>query len=554
MRGLLMRALLGALLVLCPGRAWSYSLASGFTDSCHERLTLAAMGLLIDQLGQGVALPDNDLWKKVASVLAPQVLEAAGREKTATLTPEQQFLLFSAVVGVRSPDTGGHSVSNIGALRREQVDPDASAQHVHCLRGPHEDGVAGDLSVLEGAEQLVRQEVAGAAAAARRTGQARNISARFALDFYGEIQVEVDEAAYRAARAMHTLQDAHSHTLRSPDGAIVFTVLNYIDAVAGTLDEPRDGMAHSDTMDDCYRADLRPLVARATAVSNALARAVVAMATTSDDTLLEAGFAPCSGEESDTTTCGWLAYQPACAAGLPRGDQSGCCTQANGYCGSPYRPIAREKLTQPYLKTIFGCQAARGRPGWLGVAVVLLLWRRRRLLRLAFAGALCLVAAPAQATVVAGVEGHLSLFSDVPERSLINATMGYAVRGGYRRGNWGLLAEIERNYWLPTELSREIQAGALNIGVGGELLSAGGLIRSSAVVGPSILLFHTGLDDKGTVGLFLDLRPAGLHWTIGRGVAVVLDPLTVALVAPVLHSPSIHQLEYRTLLGVEIAL
>ena len=91
---------------------------------------------------------------------------------------------------------------------------------------------------------------------------------------------------------MHTLQDCHSHTLRSADVRTVFTVLNYIDAVAGRLDEARDGMAHSDTLDDCERAELAPVVARAAATSLALARAAVALARTGDGTLLAKGFAP----------------------------------------------------------------------------------------------------------------------------------------------------------------------------------------------------------------------------------------------------------------------
>jgi len=439
---------------------------------------------------------------------------------------------------VRAPDTGGHSVSNLSALRREQIDPDA--QHVHCLRGPDDQDEAGDLAALAGAERMVRQEAMLAAAAARRAGPARNIATRLALDFYGEIDVEVDEAAYRTGRAMHTLQDAHAHTLRSADGAVVFTVLNYIDAVAGHL-EASDGMAHSDTLDDCHRTDLRPLVARATAVSTALARSVVAM-TGGDGSLLDAGFAPCTAEEGESASCGWLVHQAGCTA-------------ANGFCGSPYRPIAEEKLSQPYLKAIFGCQAARGTPGWPALLVVLALGLRRRVVRMALiVAAIAATAAPAQATVVAAAEGHFSLFSDLPERSVINATMGYALRGGYRRGQWGVLLEVERNYWLPTELSHELEAGALNVGVGGEWLSAGGFIRSSAVIGPSILLFDTGLDDKGHVGLFLDLRPAGLRWMLGRQLALVLDPLTVALVAPVLGSPGIHQIEYRTLLGLEVNL
>jgi hypothetical protein len=43
-----------------------------------------------------------------------------------------------------------------------------------------------------------------------------------------------------------------------------------------------------------------------------------------------------------------------------------------------------------------------------------------------------------------------------------------------------------------------------------------------------------------------------LRWRPSRFLAVAFDPLSLAIVAPVLGSPGILQLEYRTLLGVEI--
>lgn len=151
-----------------------------------------------------------------------------------------------------------------------------------------------------------------------------------------------------------------------------------------------------------------------------------------------------------------------------------------------------------------------------------------------------------------GVEGHVSLLSDAPERSYINATMGYGIRGGYRLERWGLVAQVERNYWLPTELSHTLVAGALNIGVGAEWFAFNGRIRLSTVAGPSILWFDATFNSKGTTGLFVDLRPSGLRWRPGRRVAIAFDPLSLAVVAPVLGSPGIVQLEYRTLLGLEL--
>jgi len=156
--------------------------------------------------------------------------------------------------------------------------------------------------------------------------------------------------------------------------------------------------------------------------------------------------------------------------------------------------------------------------------------------------------------VFVAVEGHFSVLADAPERSFINVTSGYAVRGGYRFGRWGLLAQVERNYWLPTELSNDLKPGALNIGLGVEWFALHDRVRVGITAGPSFLWFDTAFDQKGTVGLFVDLRPAGLRWPLPHQVALVFDPLSFAVVAPVLGDPGILQLEYRTLLGVEIVL
>jgi hypothetical protein len=553
-RGCLLLVLVGA--AVCPGRAMAYTLASGFSQSCHERLTLAALGVLVQQLGAGqAAVPADDLWRQVAAALAQAVLETTGAQAAAGLSEQQLFVLFSAVVGVRAPDTGGHSVSNLDQLRVAQVNPDPRSQYVHCLRGPADDGAAGDLATLTGAEQLIRQEVAAAATSAGRSGAARNTGAPFYLDFYGQLTVEVDEPAFRIGRALHTLQDSYAHTLRSGDGRNVYSVLNYIDPVSGRLDPPRDGMAHSDALDDCRRAELAPLVTRAAAVSLALARAAVALARDGDSAPLDRGFAACPAGETDVTRCEWLRHVPGCA-------------QDNDYCASPWLDIAREKLTEPYVKAVLGCQAAPGglpvgAPGVVLVAVAVGLVmpgmrkrRRSKAALLALGAALSAPAARAEqappAAVFVTVEGHLSLLSATPERSFIDASFGYALRGGYRTGPWGWLLQAERNYWMPTELGNDVQAGALNLGVGVERLLLGGFVRVSAVAGPSILWFDAALDDKGSVGVFVDLRPAGLRWRVTRHLALALDPLSLAIVSPVLGSPGIRQIEHRTLAGVEV--
>ncbi len=576
-------------LALAPRTAAAFTIASGFSESCHERLGLAGMALLLDELElDNVTLPPSDLWRDVAAELAPAVLESAGTAAAATLTDAQKFVLFSVVVGIRSPDTGGHSVSNLDALRVAQIDPDPTSQHLHCLRTPSEDGLAGDVSVLQGSEQLIRQQLFDAAAAATVSPRT-NTRAPFYLDFYGQLEVDVDTASYLIGRAMHTAQDCYSHTLRSADVRTVFTVLNYIDAVAGRLDEARDGMAHSDSLDDCGRAELAPVVVRATAVSLALARAAAALARTGDGTLLAKGFGACPTGETDTASCEWMYYEPDCMPTAQPPNTALCCSQSNAYCGTPYLTVAREKLTQPYLGEILSCAVAprgarRTLPSWRALAMIagaisVLRGRRSKrtkegttTARIASCASIILVLTCAESAwaatqdappdrterfagrIVVAVEGHVSLLSDAPERSFINVTSGYAVRGGYRFGHWGVLAQVERNYWLPTELSNDLKPGALNIGLGVEWLALQDRVRLSVTAGPSILWFDTAFDSKGTVGLFVDLRPAGLRWSFPRQLALVFDPLSLAIVAPVLGSPGILQLEYRTLLGVEMVL
>jgi hypothetical protein len=549
------------LLALVPSSAAAFSIASGFSRSCHERLSLAAMAVVIEGQALGaVVLPPDDLWRHVAGELAPAVLERAGQSSSASLTDAQRFLLYSVAVGVRSPDTGGHSVSNLDQLRRAQIDPDPSSQHLHCLRAEAENGLPGDLAVLDDAERLIREQVQEAASLARSSGYPRNIRVPFYLDYYGQLEVEVDRATYLVGRAMHTLQDCYAHTLRNRDARTVHTVLNYLEAVTGELTEARDGMAHSDTLDDCRRSELAPVVDRAARTSTAFARAAVALIRQGDPNPLERGFDGCARDAVDVDSCDWLLYQPGCDPERP--EAGGCCTLNNNYCDSPYLNVAREKLTRPYLAEVLSCSGAPGgarpSPGWLPLLLGAWLLGRRRLRR-GLVLLLLLATAPVRAEpdrgrVFAVLEGHLSLLSDIPGRSYLDVTTGLALRGGYRRGSWGLLIQVERNLWLPTELSHELDPGALNLALGVERLLLDGHLRVGASAGPSILWFDTALDTKGTVGLFVDLRPAGLRWSPLPYLALVFDPLSLALVAPVLHEPALRQLEYRTLLGAELAL
>lgn len=151
-------------------------------------------------------------------------------------------------------------------------------------------------------------------------------------------------------------------------------------------------------------------------------------------------------------------------------------------------------------------------------------------------------------------ELHASVLGDAADRSILNDTFGYAGKLGWRWENVGLFVQGEQNLWGTREFERSIAQGALNVGVGGDLLYFEQRARASIAVGPSILLFDSGLDDAGTTGVFVDVRPVALRWRFHDRVTLQVDPLTFTVVAPVLERIPLVLVEYRTVVGLEFDL
>ena len=153
---------------------------------------------------------------------------------------------------------------------------------------------------------------------------------------------------------------------------------------------------------------------------------------------------------------------------------------------------------------------------------------------------------------IVAFEAHLSLLSDVADRSLLASAFGYALSVTARVGrDWLVGAKVEHDLWSTFELEGGIDLGALSIAMVVAKLHLDGRVRTTLSAGPSVLLFDTGLDRRGNVGLYLELRPVGIRWSRPRAT-VVLDPLTFAVVAPVLTNIPLVQIQYRTVLQIEI--
>lgn len=145
------------------------------------------------------------------------------------------------------------------------------------------------------------------------------------------------------------------------------------------------------------------------------------------------------------------------------------------------------------------------------------------------------------------VDLGLSILGETGQRQSLARSFALALRGGVRWGMWGIFTQIEPAYWRvsKTDGAKEIQ-GALNLGIGGELLSAKGLVRSAFSIGPSILTHAGEVDDAGSTGVYFEIRPAGLRWLIADRFVLGLDPIILSIMAPVLEGIPLIELEYRT--------
>jgi hypothetical protein len=155
-------------------------------------------------------------------------------------------------------------------------------------------------------------------------------------------------------------------------------------------------------------------------------------------------------------------------------------------------------------------------------------------------------------------EINAALFAQTDDSNspaFIARTFGFSGRGGHRWANKALFVSLEAQFWSSPDLDRKRQiAMAINLGIGAEILSAGGLLRTSLAVGPSLLAIPTDVDSAGSLGFFVDLRPLGLRFEIGGGLLFGIDPLSFTLLMPELSGIPLVELEYRTSVYVEHAL
>ncbi len=310
-----------ALALLLPaGTAEAFTIGSGLSNGCHEQISTEAFGRYLSELAPGnrrVRLGRR--WRRFVR----KVAEGMGHSE---MNDTQAFVLTSLLVGVRSPDTHGHSISEIQSLRAIHADPNPMGQYAHSLRGVEDDYDEGNRAAVAGMRRTIREGVAAVLSAADDSAADQLGTAEIYFDFYGVVDVPVYLPAYHFGRVAHTVQDSFAHAIRdeASDLRQIVHVLNYVDAISDDYFERRDGVSHSDGMDSCTD-DMRPRVEGATRATLELLEVLVTMHGDPDPAPLDAFLER------------WFTFRPGCYV-------------PNDMCGNAHwLEVARDGPTGPYL-------------------------------------------------------------------------------------------------------------------------------------------------------------------------------------------------------------
>jgi hypothetical protein len=238
--------------------AHGYTVHSPFTTGCHELITEEALRA-VRAGGLAPMLPARD--DNERALLADLPFE---------LPPDMNDMGSAALLlGVRKPDVLDHSILDISNLPLVHGDP--ARQDDHCLRAPADDDPGGVAAAMSACQESMTLSLAHALAGLQDDGRIdpeNYDTIRVTLPVRSKTDVKLNRFYVNAGTALHTLQDAFSHTFRDESQEQITTVLNWVDYVEKVGRENRDGPEHRAELDECVNIDLRRRE-RLTAVINA---------------------------------------------------------------------------------------------------------------------------------------------------------------------------------------------------------------------------------------------------------------------------------------------
>jgi uncharacterized protein (TIGR03382 family) len=549
-------AIAACVLVAAPRAAHAWAIGSQINESgCHEPITAAALRAVRARFA-------------TAPRIAPSRDEAA-MIADALFAPPSDFVDdlagMTLLLGVRDNDLKG--IDPLASLDLIQVHGNPTTQDEHCIRGPDDDGDAGNLAAIAACRAFIRARAADALDGLDAAGNV-DASRRSELALYvavrGRIAPQLPTFYLRIGAAMHALEDGFPHTYRSADGMQITTVLNWIDLVGNHYSEPRDGPGHRAELDRCWDAS-DPTIHRnyelATAAATELLAAALDPGLSRDDKLAQI----------DGVTAHNLGFQPGCSPD-------------NQWCDPP----------EAHVTNSLACNASGHSPGALSalaLAGLFALRRRRRGAHVFAAGLAAMLGTlpslaraddppppPAAPVTPAGNEPGRDVKTPTPAEvakvraeKQLGSRWGFAASAGASVDRAAMVATIGARYrireqwlvgldagWNPWITTSPMMAHAGVATIAGTLIRRFPMkfdrvnLRSSLHLGASTLLFDVYGAPKYSTGPYGAISPLGLDYDLGNAVRIVWDPVEIALPVPLLGQLPLYYEQFRMVIGIQI--
>ena len=565
-------AALGAVAMTSAARpARAYTIETPITNGCHEKATATALRNV------RVALPST------AAIIPPT------KDQTALITDLQfnvpddlrEMAGTSVLIAVRDNDLRGRGSAELNRLAAVHGDPEH--QEEHCLRQRSDDEPHGTTLAIDRCHQFILDRVNDALDGLDAQGvpdPAKGYAINVTLALRGQVTPNLPSFWINMGKALHAVQDSFAHAFRSDDRSHITVALNWIDYVEKKSDETRDGPEHRGELDSCE--DVDDLRART------YAKAIEASTELLMDVLDPAHDRTIKLAAVNATLDKYVGVQTGCTA-------------TNNWCNSP-----ELKYT---VSSGCGCSMPGGTKGsgaalaLVAAGAVMIARRRRKRMAQAFASAACLVStmtafeARAQAretkpasTVVdppppvgtpAATPGEppkgvptIEERKDEQKEAVHKASLLHLYAAGsgsvtnpslngqlgirfQLSDSWMVGVDGEINGWFSVQ-TRPLRTGALNIYATVvhryPLRFEAVNLRSTLNLGTSTMLIDLFGAPAGTTGLYFGFTPLGLEWKVSKKLFVIFDALGIALPVPQLSGVPFFYPQYRTSVGLELAL
>ena len=128
-------------------------------------------------------------------------------------------------------------------------------------------------------------------------------------------------------------------------------------------------------------------------------------------------------------------------------------------------------------------------------------------------------------------------------------TFAVNIRLGARKKRVNIFGFAERGHFDEPSYDPDVSNDLFSFGAGGSISYFHSRMRTMLLLGATVLLTDSFQNERGTMGFFSELRPAGFEFSFGE-FNLQLYPITLSWLIPVMQNIPLFYVHYRTAISI----